>query len=58
VGPDQLTPVGDVMGRALDDEDMREIDRIVADTIKDPVPEFMAPPPRRSIEAASNEQIW
>jgi aryl-alcohol dehydrogenase-like predicted oxidoreductase len=44
--PDQLTPVNDVMGWSLDAEGMREIDRILAANIKDPVgPEFMAPPP-------------
>jgi aryl-alcohol dehydrogenase-like predicted oxidoreductase len=44
--PDQLTPMSEVMGWTLDIEGMREIDRILAATIKDPVgPEFMAPPP-------------
>ena len=34
------------MDWSLNDEAMREIDRILAETIKDPVgPEFMAPPP-------------
>ena len=45
--PGQLDPVGDVMGWKLDDAALTEIDRIVRDTIKDPVgPEFMAPPAR------------
>jgi aryl-alcohol dehydrogenase-like predicted oxidoreductase len=45
--PNHLDPVGDVMGWVLDDSALREIDRIVRDTIKDPVgPEFMAPPAR------------
>ncbi len=45
--PGQLDPVGDVMGWKLDDGALREIDRIVRDTVKDPVgPEFMAPPSR------------
>jgi aryl-alcohol dehydrogenase-like predicted oxidoreductase len=45
--PDQVTPVSDAMGWSLDDATMRDIDRILAETIKDPVgPEFMAPPAR------------
>jgi aryl-alcohol dehydrogenase-like predicted oxidoreductase len=41
---EQLLPVKDVMGWHIDDEGMQAIDRIVADTIVDPVgPEFMAP---------------
>jgi len=45
--PDQVTPVSEAMGWSLDDATMREIDRILAETIKDPVgPEFMAPPAR------------
>ena len=45
--PGQLDPVGDVMGWTLDHSALREIDRIVRDTVKDPVgPEFMAPPAR------------
>jgi aryl-alcohol dehydrogenase-like predicted oxidoreductase len=45
--PGQLDPVGDVMGWKLEGGAFREIDRIVRDTIKDPVgPEFMAPPAR------------
>jgi aryl-alcohol dehydrogenase-like predicted oxidoreductase len=43
--PDQLAPVADVMGWRIDADTMREIDAILARTIKDPVgPEFMAPP--------------
>jgi aryl-alcohol dehydrogenase-like predicted oxidoreductase len=45
--PGQLDPVGDVMGWTLDGGALREIDRIIRDTIEDPVgPEFMAPPTR------------
>jgi aryl-alcohol dehydrogenase-like predicted oxidoreductase len=45
--PGQLDPIGDVMGWRLDSGALREIDRIIRDTIKDPVgPEFMAPPAR------------
>jgi aryl-alcohol dehydrogenase-like predicted oxidoreductase len=49
----QLEPVPDVMGWRLDEETLKEIDRILSDTIHDPVgPEFMAPtqiPAERSI---------
>jgi aryl-alcohol dehydrogenase-like predicted oxidoreductase len=45
--PGQLEPVGDVMGWKLDDNALREIDRIIRDSVKAPVgPEFMAPPAR------------
>lgn len=47
--PGQLDPVGDVMGWSLDADAMAEIDRILAETVTDPVgPEFMAPPLRKS----------
>jgi aryl-alcohol dehydrogenase-like predicted oxidoreductase len=43
--PEQLAPVEDVMGWNIDDQTMRDIDTILAETIADPVgPEFMAPP--------------
>jgi aryl-alcohol dehydrogenase-like predicted oxidoreductase len=46
---DQLSPVADVLGWRIDDGAMAEIDRILRDTIKDPVgPEFMAPPGREA----------
>ena len=46
--PDQLAPVEEVMGWTLDGNAMREIDRILAETVKDEVgPEFMAPQPSR-----------
>jgi aryl-alcohol dehydrogenase-like predicted oxidoreductase len=45
--PGQLQPVDDVSGWALDAAAKAEIDRILAETITDPVgPEFMAPPAR------------
>jgi aryl-alcohol dehydrogenase-like predicted oxidoreductase len=45
--PDQLTPIGEVMGWRIDDSAMAEIDQILEQTIKDPIgPEFMAPPDR------------
>lgn len=43
--PQQLEAVAGVMGWSLDDSARREIDRILRETIKDPVgPEFLAPP--------------
>jgi aryl-alcohol dehydrogenase-like predicted oxidoreductase len=45
--PDQLEPVDAVMGWSLDKAAKADIDRILAETISDPVgPEFMAPPSR------------
>ena len=42
---DQLTAINEVLGWHIDAHGMAEIDRILADNIKDPVgPEFMAPP--------------
>jgi aryl-alcohol dehydrogenase-like predicted oxidoreductase len=50
--PGQLDPIEDVMGWTLDGGALCEIDRIVRDTIKDPVgPEFMAPPARTQSRA-------
>jgi aryl-alcohol dehydrogenase-like predicted oxidoreductase len=47
--PGQLDPVADVMGWKLDAAALAEIDRILAETVKDPVgPEFMAPPTQRA----------
>ena len=46
--PDQLQPVDEVTGWRLDAAAKTEIDRILQETIIDPVgPEFMAPPARR-----------
>jgi aryl-alcohol dehydrogenase-like predicted oxidoreductase len=43
--PDQLAPIGEVMGWRIDRSAMAAIDAILRETIKDPVgPEFMAPP--------------
>lgn len=48
--PDQLDPVETVDGWSLSDEDLDEIDRILDETIADPVgPEFMAPPSRKEM---------
>jgi aryl-alcohol dehydrogenase-like predicted oxidoreductase len=45
--PDQLRPVNEVTGWRLDSSTLVEIDRILRETISDPVgPEFMAPPAR------------
>jgi aryl-alcohol dehydrogenase-like predicted oxidoreductase len=45
--PDQLQPVDEVTGWRLDASTKAEIDRILRETITDPVgPEFMAPPAR------------
>jgi aryl-alcohol dehydrogenase-like predicted oxidoreductase len=45
--PDQLQPVDEVTGWSLDASAKAEIDRILRETIVDPVgPEFMAPPAR------------
>jgi aryl-alcohol dehydrogenase-like predicted oxidoreductase len=42
--PDQLQPVGEVLGWRLDEAAKAEIDRILRETVTDPVgPEFMAP---------------
>jgi aryl-alcohol dehydrogenase-like predicted oxidoreductase len=44
---DQLSPIEEVIGWEIDGTAMAEIDRILQETIKDPVgPEFMAPPDR------------
>jgi aryl-alcohol dehydrogenase-like predicted oxidoreductase len=44
---DQLAPIADVVGWRIDSAAMTEIDRILNETVKDPVgPEFMAPPDR------------
>lgn len=44
-GPDQISPIDDVLGWSLDDETRATIDRVLTEAITDPVgPEFMAPP--------------
>ncbi|HEV8525659.1 MAG TPA: aldo/keto reductase [Terriglobales bacterium] len=43
--PEQLAAVNDCLGWSLDEAAMKEIENIIAETVKDPVgPEFMAPP--------------
>jgi aryl-alcohol dehydrogenase-like predicted oxidoreductase len=47
--PEQLDPVSDVMGWTLDSDAKAEIERILHDTLAQPLgPEFMAPPMQRS----------
>lgn len=42
---DQLSPITDVLGWRIDRDSMAEIDRILEETVTDPIgPEFMAPP--------------
>jgi aryl-alcohol dehydrogenase-like predicted oxidoreductase len=44
---DQLSPIANVAGWCIDSAAMAEIDRILQETIRDPIgPEFMAPPDR------------
>jgi hypothetical protein len=51
--PEQLWALGDVEGWSLDKAAGAAIDRILAETITDPVgPEFMAPPTRDALSAA------
>jgi aryl-alcohol dehydrogenase-like predicted oxidoreductase len=46
--PSQLEPVDEIMGWSLDKEALETIDKIIDETVKDPVgPEFMAPPSRQ-----------
>jgi len=46
--PHQLQPADEVVGWRLDDFTKAEINRILHETISDPVgPEFMAPPARQ-----------
>ena len=43
----QLDAISEAFGWKLDSEDYKQVDKILAATIKDPVgPEFMAPPSR------------
>jgi len=46
-GPEQLTPLDEMVGWSLDAEAKRAIDAILRETVTDPAgPEFMAPPAR------------
>jgi len=43
--PDQLDPLGNIWGWNIDADTMSDVDRILAESIEEPVgPEFMAPP--------------
>jgi len=45
--PEQLDPIDQISGWMLNNEDKKEIDKILQETITDPIgPEFMAPPDR------------
>lgn len=45
--PEQMEPVPEMFGWHIDGETMKEIDRILEESVKEPVgPEFMAPPAR------------
>jgi aryl-alcohol dehydrogenase-like predicted oxidoreductase len=49
--PGQLLPIDEVFGWSLDPAGKAEIERILQESVTDPVgPEFMAPPPRRKLE--------
>ena len=51
--PGQLQPIDEVFGWSLDAAAKAEIDRILRESITDPVgPEFMAPPPRPRVPGA------
>jgi aryl-alcohol dehydrogenase-like predicted oxidoreductase len=55
--PRQLQPVDEVFGWSLDTAAKAEIDRILRESIPNPVgPEFMAPPPRPETEALEAAQ--
>jgi aryl-alcohol dehydrogenase-like predicted oxidoreductase len=52
--PGELAPLRDVLGWKLDSEAIASIDKIVAESVHDPVgPEFMAPPENRPGEPAA-----
>jgi aryl-alcohol dehydrogenase-like predicted oxidoreductase len=45
--PEQMTPLSEVFGWSLSDDDFQAVDRILEENVTDPVgPEFMAPPER------------
>jgi len=47
--PEQMDPLPGVFDWTLSEQDMQDIDRILKETVTDPVgPEFMAPPARKS----------
>ena len=55
--PGQLQPIDEVFGWSLDAAAKAEIDRILRESIADPVgPEFMAPPPRSKVETLAEAE--
>ena len=56
--PDQLSPIDDVLGWSLDEDTRATIDRILAETVTDPVgPEFMAPPVREEAVVLERDSV-
>jgi aryl-alcohol dehydrogenase-like predicted oxidoreductase len=56
--PSQLLSVGDVLGWHLDTDTLQAIDRILLETIHDPVgPEFMAPTEEPAIHSDSTQSL-
>jgi aryl-alcohol dehydrogenase-like predicted oxidoreductase len=52
--PEQVQSVGKAMGWRLKADDLKEIDRIITESVTDPVgPEFMAPPDRSRFQKKS-----
>jgi aryl-alcohol dehydrogenase-like predicted oxidoreductase len=52
--PHELNPLQDVMGWKLDNTALASIDKMVTDSVRDPVgPEFMAPPEKRPDKPAA-----
>jgi aryl-alcohol dehydrogenase-like predicted oxidoreductase len=52
--PSELDPLRGVMGWKLDQAALASMDKIVADSVRDPVgPEFMAPPENRPGQPAA-----
>lgn len=46
--PEELAPISDILGWKLTQLDFEEIDRIIAETVTDPIgPQFMSPPNRK-----------
>ena len=55
--PSQLQPIDEVFGWSLDTDAKTEIERILRESITDPVgPEFIAPPPRSHAEVLEAAQ--
>jgi aryl-alcohol dehydrogenase-like predicted oxidoreductase len=55
--PGQLQPIDEVFGWSLDPAAKAEIDRILRESVTDPVgPEFMAPPPRARVASLAAAQ--